>query len=941
VTDLPPGAITFLFTDIEGSTRLWEEHPVAMKAALERHDALLRAAIECRHGRIFKTIGDAFCAVFGSAANALEAALDAQRALAALGVESREWRVESRGQDVSVPTLHSPPSTFHLRVRMALHTGPAEERDGDYFGATVNRVARLLTAGRGGQVLVSQATADRMAALPQGVRLRNLGAYLLKDLPGAATIYLLEHPDLPEIEAPLRSLQAFQHNLPAQATSFVGRERELAEARDLLSSTRLLTLTGAGGTGKTRLALQVAGEVLDRYDRGAWLVELAALSDPALVAQTAATVLGIKEEPARPLTQSLVDYLQTQRVLLLLDNCEHLLPACAALVDLLLRQCPGTTVLATSREGLSIPGEVTYRVTSLDAPDPEHSPPVGALPEFPAVRLFLDRAAMHQPRFTLTPENAPAVAQICHRLDGIPLAIELAAARVKALPVERIAERLSDRFRFLTGGSRTALPRHQTLRALIDWSYELLTEPERALLRRLSVFAGGWTLEAAEAVCARDGIEAWEVLDLLTALVGKSLVLYQEHLEEPRYRLLETVRQYGRDRLFESGEGEAVRGAHAAYFLQLAHPSDSAPLTPERLTQLDTEHDNLRTVLEWVLDRDDSAAALQLTGFLWPFWRTRGYLAEGRRWLDQALARSRPAPPALRAAALHGATTLAGRQGDLAAARCHGEEWLALCRETGDHNGICASLDLLGRVLVRLGDYTQGRATWEERLLLGRQSGDGPGVAKALRGLGEVAVYQHDYEAARRLSTESLEIARLQGTRDDVGEVLLTLGHVNRWLGDYPGARACYDEALAIFQPSVNPYLHAHCLLNLAHVARLEGDASRAHSGYKAALAMLQDLEEVSTLALVVMGLGCLAAAQGDAAQAARLFGAAQRLHETVHASVAPPDRRDFERHQDAARAALGQEAFAAAWAEGQALPPEQAILHALEAPDASSGAGE
>ncbi len=492
MADLPSGAVTFLFTDIEGSTRLWEAHPDAMRAALLRHDSLLRSAIELHGGCIFKTVGDAFCAAFASAARAVDAALAGQR-----GLRTEPWSDEAP-----------------IRVRMALYTGAAEERDGDYFGPAVNRVARLLGIAHGNQVVLAAATADVLAGcLPDDAGLQDLAAHRLRDLQEPLHVFQLLHPALPDEFPPLRSLQAFANNLPVQLSSFIGREQELSELRGLLTSSsqpgsaRLITLTGAGGVGKSRLALQAAAEVLEEYPDGVWRVELAALSDPALLPQAVASALGLREEPGRALPQTLAEHLRARHLLLVLDNCEHLIAACADLAQWLLGDSPGIRLLATSREALRIEGETAYRVPSLSLPE-SGALPGEALRHSEAVRLFVARAGAAAPSFRLTVRTLPAVAQVCRRLDGIPMAIELAAARVRALPVERLAERLEDRFRLLTGGSRTALPRHQTLRALIDWSYDLLNDQEQALLARLSVFAGGWALEAAVAVGGGSGLGA-------------------------------------------------------------------------------------------------------------------------------------------------------------------------------------------------------------------------------------------------------------------------------------------------------------------------------------------------------------------------------------------------------------------------------------------------
>jgi class 3 adenylate cyclase len=479
---LPTGTVTFLLTDVEGSTKLWEDHPEAMRAALARHDAMAVSTAERCNGSVIKSRGegDSLFMVFGRASDAVQAAAALQQAY-----HEEPW-----------------PQDAPLRVRMALHTGEAELRDADYYGPTVNRCARLRAIGHGGQVLLSEATEAMVRdSLPEGASLRDVGSYVLKDLRRSAEhVYQLVSAGVPTITSPLRSLQP--NNLPQQLTSFVGRAKEIQEIRELMGKTRLVTVTGAGGSGKTRLTLEVASDLLLGEGDGVWFVELAPHSDPALVPQSVAFTLGVREEPDRPVTDTLVDHLRSRRAVIVLDNCEHLLGACATLVDSLVKSCPDVRVLCTSREALGINGETTYRIPSLSVPDAKGPAKAEVLSKYEAVTLFVDRAQAAQPGFTLTDQNAAAVAQICVRLDGIPLAIELAAARVKAMSVDQIATRLDDRFRLLTGGSRTALPRQQTLRAMIDWSYDLLSEKEQVLLRRLSVFVGGWTLEAAEKVCA-------------------------------------------------------------------------------------------------------------------------------------------------------------------------------------------------------------------------------------------------------------------------------------------------------------------------------------------------------------------------------------------------------------------------------------------------------
>ena len=591
MADLPTGTVTFLFSDVEGSTRLWEEHPETMRNVLARHDALAAAVIDQYGGILVKSRGEGdslFC-VFALASDATAAVLALQLAL------TREpW-----------------PAETPLRVRMALHTGEPTPRDGDYYGPPVNRCARLRAIAHGGQVLLSDVTHDLgRDSLPPGVSLKPLGEHRLKDLGRPETVFQLCHPDLPFDFPALRSLDQLPNNLPVQVTSFVGREHEIGEVKRLLGSTSLLTLTGSGGSGKTRLALQAAADLLEDSGDGVWLVELASLTDPILVPQSVVSVLGMRVEPGVCPTRTVTEYLKSRHLILILDNCEHLLGACAQLTDALIRSCPRVKVLCTSREGLGIAGETTYRVPSLSLPGPKDDLRIEALSQYEAVRLFIDRALAAVPGFSVTNRNAPALASVCSRLDGIPLAIELAAARVAVLPVETINERLDNRFRLLTCGSRTALPRQQTLRALIDWSYDLLSASEQVLLRRLAVFAGGWTLDAGEAACAGEPIDEGDVLDVLTALVEKSLVIYEE--ADERYRLLETVRQYARERLLNGGEVEAVRSRHLDFFARLAEEAKAQLGGPSQavwLDRLEADHDNLRAALDWSAELETSKRA--------------------------------------------------------------------------------------------------------------------------------------------------------------------------------------------------------------------------------------------------------------------------------------------------------------------------------------------
>src|SRR5215207_7851027 len=598
MSSLPSGTVTFLFTDIEGSTKLWERSPQAMQRALARHDQILRDAVEDLGGCVFKTIGDAFCCAFSTTTDALEAALEAQRAL----LTKEGW----------------PEETGPLRVRMALHTGTTEERDGDYFGPPVNRVARLLSAAHGGQVLLSLATQELVRdQLPLDVELRDLGEHRLKDLFGPERVFQLVAPGLPAEFPPLRTLEGHPNNLPLQPTPLVGREREVSEIAERLRSegVRLLTLTGPGGTGKTRLALQSAAELLEEFDDGAFFVALAAITDPELVPSAIAEPLGVRESAEQTLQESLKSYIRDKRLLLILDNFEQVLEG-APVAGELVGACPKLKVLATSRIPLRLYGEQEYPVPPLALPDPSDLPPLEILTQYGAVKLFVERARAVKADFAVTNESAPAVAEICARLDGLPLAIELAAARIRILPPQQMLQRLGDRLKLLKGGARDVPARQQTLRGTIDWSYDLLTEEEKVLFWRLSVFSRSHTLEAAEEVCDPEG--KLDALEVVGSLLEKSLLRREQGVGgEPRFVMLETVHEYAREKLEESEEAEEVERRHAEYFLALAEEANPKLKGPDQLQWLqrrETEHDNMRAALGRTLQRGETELTLELSG---------------------------------------------------------------------------------------------------------------------------------------------------------------------------------------------------------------------------------------------------------------------------------------------------------------------------------------
>ena len=906
----PPSQVTLLFTDIEGSTALWERDETRMSQALALHDALARSAVESHGGDVVKTTGDGMLAAFDDAGAALAATLELQQAL-----------------HDSAASEGAP-----LRVRCGLHRGIVEHRDGDYFGNTVNRAARIMTAAHGGQILLSQAVADSVRdRLPAPVWLRDLGRIRLRDLSTPECVYQAVHPQLRVDFPALRSLETTPNNLPLQPTTFIGRDKELAELKRLFATARLLTLTGAGGCGKTRLGLQLAADSLERFPDGAWLIELAPLSEPGLVPRTVAMVLGLEEDPGKAITATLVEHLKDRRLLMVIDNCEHLLHACAVLSDFLVRRCPHLTILASSREALGIAGEQTYRVPSLSLPDPKESHTPASVAPFEALQLFVDRCLSVRPDFRVTHENAATLVSICHRLDGIPLAIELAAARLRSLSIEEINRRLDHRFRLLTGGSRTAIPRQQTLRSLIDWSYDLLHDPEKLLLQSLSVFSGGWTLEAAERICAGDHAENGEVLELMTSLIDKSLVAVDQSDGRDRYRLLETVRQYARERLLESGGAEAIRERHRDFFLELVEEGDGKLLGAEQadwLRRLDEEHDNLRSALEWSHGASRAQEDLRLCRAMHRFWFTRGHVAEGRRWCARILAKGAPVPPTLEyTKTLNAAGSLAFHETDYPAARKLLEQSLALSRVLDDRRSVALVLNNLGAVAFEQGDHPAARGLYEQSLALLRELGDRHVAAGVLGNLADVARECGDLDAARALSEESVALSRVLGDQGRIADALNTLASIACDRGDLDTASALAQESLAIGRELGDRDCIASGLRNLGAVAYLRGALGESHSLYREVLAIRLELGDRLGVARALEGAAALAAARGVSLAAARTWGAAERVREKIGSPIPPSERSRNDRYAATARATVGEEgAFDEAWKQGREMPLDEAI---------------
>jgi len=881
MSELPRGTVPFLFTDIASSTRLWQEYPEAMRQAYARHDAILRSAITQYDGIVYKVIGDAFQVAFPTAAGALAAALEAQRALA-----QEEWLAFA---------LPEP-----LRVRMALHVGAVDpDLDGDYRSPVLNRLGRLLGAGHGGQVLLSQAVMELVRGqLPVGAGVVDLGAHRLKDLLEPERIWQLMHPDLPSDFSPLVTLDVRPHNLPLQPTPFIGREHEIATVVDLLrrDDVRLVTLTGPGGTGKTRLSLQVASEVVEDYPDGVWFVPLAPLTDPAFVPSAISTALGVREASDSSLVDALHRYLEHRHLLLVLDNFEHLLTA-APLVSDLLVAAPRLRVLTTSRAPLRLRAEHEHPVSTLNLPRRKPPPSLAQMSQFEAVRLFVDRAVAVKPDFAVTNTSAPAVAEICHRLDGLPLAIELAAARIRMLPPQAMLARLQQRLPLLTGGARDAPARQQTLRNAIAWSYDLLSEDEQKLFRRLSVFASGWTLEAAEAVAGTTATNdlGIDVFDGLEDLVGHSLVRQQESADgTPRFGMLETMREYGLERLDEAGEAQEARERHAQHFLNQADQVGQDMLWGRSEAQwfhwFGAEYDNLRSVLEWGVEHDVVLAARLVWGLTW-LWNERGPYREWQQWHRRVDRHAMELDEPLRAR-------------------------LALSG---------------GTVAVRLGEWDAAEAWLPACLPVFQAAGEDELVAFTMSGLAKLGCARPggDMRASLAMFEEELTIWQRLANPFQQAIVLSNMGVTTEWMGNKEQARDYYEQVVAMSRHLASPSSMALTLNNLGNVECGLGDYDRARLHLTECLTIAREYDLAVKLD-ATEGLGMCVIGTGDCYRGVMLLGAAHTARASSGDALHPEDAKLHDHFLATARAALGDEAFERAVRDGEVLSIDDAMTRAL-----------
>ena len=864
--------LTFLFTDVEGSTRAWEAQPETMPEALSRHFAILGQAVADAGGTVVSDTGDGIFAAFPGVKAAVGAAVSAQRALAAA-----DWG-----------------ATGPLRVRMGLHTGHADRGHQDFHGTEVNRSARIMAAAHGGQVIVSEATYVLVRDdPPTDVSFLDLGEHRLKDLARPERIHQVVHPDLVAEFPPLRSLGAFPNNLPAELSTFIGRADALGTVRETLTRARLVTLTGAGGAGKTRLALQVAADQIELHADGVWLVDLAGLADPRLVTQAVLSTLRVPELPGRPALAVLTDYLAERDVLVVLDNCEHLISAAAELVAAVLRAAPKATFIATSREPLNVPGEISWRVPSLSLPE------VGGAPDTDdseAVTLFVERARAADPSFSLTPEREPVVATITRSLDGLPLAIELAAARVRALSVDEIAARLHDRFTLLTGGARTALPRQRTLEAAVAWSYDLLDDEERLLFARLSVFAGSFDLAAAEAVCSADPIRRDRILDLLTRLVDKSLVTVVRSGGGTRYRLLETLREYARNRLATADDADAVRDAHTHWAVAFARSAGAQLMGPEQarwLDQIAASRDDLRAALARTIEAGDPESGLQIMVGLTSLWQVAG-IREARGWLEQLLEREDAISPGL----------------------------------------LGLGLSLYGVALAIHGLRDRSAEVQERALGLLRTVGDVRGAAWATHYLGIERWGSSRPEEVKELTLEAL--AAFEQLDEPIG-ILRCLWWLILWeleFGDADEAVRLGARLQQMASRTPGPLGRAHAAEAAGLLARVQGDLDEAGERLREAVSLHVMIRNIICLSHCFEHVALWTLDRGDPSRAATLLGAVDAIREDLIGSAAVPgfERMWHDRATSDALAALGEDAYATAWGKGRAMNIDQAITAGMDA---------
>jgi predicted ATPase/class 3 adenylate cyclase len=913
MSSLPSGTVTFLFTDIEGSTKLARKHPDIWEKLQDRHHAILQSAAEVHKGYVFKIVGDAFCVAFHTASAGLNAAADAQRKL-----QHEDW------------------GETPIKVRMGLHTGSAELIGSDYRGyLTLAKVQRVMSVACGGQVLLSNTSAELLHhELPSGITLRDMKEHRLKGLPEPERLWQIIAPGLQLDFPPLQSLTEIPNNLPIQPTPFIGRTTQIVAVKELLQreDVHLVTLLGPGGTGKTRLSLRVAQEMLDHFTHGAFFIPLADDTDSIQFTSRVAQQLEIREG-GRPLLENIKDYLRDKRMLLVLDNFEQLVSA-APVVAELLAAAPQLKIITSSRIALNLHGERGYLVPPLELPQAEHESALENLLENESILLFVGRAQAVHPNFGLKEENASDVAEICRRLDGLPLALELAAARVKLLPPRAILTRLDNKLKLLTGGARDLPTRHQTLRNTLEWSYDLLNQDEKILYARLSVFVGGFTLEAAEAVCNQDG--KLDVLDSLTALVNNSLLRQDETVDgEPRFGMLETIRAYALERLAERGEMDVLRAQHAGYFGHLIASHALLELYSAKavywLGWLEREHDNIRATLNWYLaDRDSAELLATLVFALTWFWYRRGYFSEGRLWAERALASPalKPGGPA-HALALGSNGLLAIWQGEQQIGLAHLQESLAIWQRLEDKQWLAPVLLANGIALINMGRDSAALPFMEKARAIFEEANQPYFYVFTLVHLGNAELGLGNPDQARAWLEKAHAEAGTIGDSWLLSFALNNLGEVARTLGQYDRARTYYEQSESLLRSIDDKGDLARLIHTLGYIAQYEEDFELAESQFRKSLTLFRRLGNRRGIAECLAGLAGLKARQGQIEWGTIMLSAAESVLKITGGAWWPADRVEVERNREMLQSALPADEFTKAWKTGGAMNMDQAIAFA------------
>lgn len=832
----PTGNVTFLFTDIEGSTKLAQDHPEKLSSALARHNEILRIAIESYNGHVFKIIGDAYCCAFENAGEAVKAAVEIQ-----INLSKEKW-------DEAV-----------VKIRIGIHSGNAEWNGHDYMGyITLARASRVMSAAYGEQILVSN---DAHILCREDIELsfRDLGERRLKDVIEPIRLYQVLSKDLREDFPPLKTLDARPNNLPIQLTSFIGREKELKILKDKLKPNRLLTLTATGGAGKSRLSLQTGADLIDDFANGVWFVELAAVSDPYFLPISLINALGIKEETKKTPEETLVDYLKDKELLLILDNCEHLINACAELTVKLLTSCPKLKIIATSREALNCAGELTFRIPPLSQPDPKANNTPEQLVEYESVRLFIERAISVNPKFRVNNENAPALAEVCSRLDGIPLALELAAARTKVLSIEKIFERLTDRFNLLTGGKRTALPRQQTLKALIGWSYDLLCDEEKLLWKRLSVFSGGFNLEASEEICSDERLKNCDILDLLSNLNEKSIINYDEAKE--RYIMLETIKEYGKELFTDPAESMIIKKNHFKYFFDLASSVKEKLFgknQKEYFDLIEVDDGNFQSAFSIAMEENKINEAAGLAFTLNRYWIVRGRAQTGNKWYDAILYRENDLSEEVFSNVLTRSAGIKVYLGQYDIAMEFYNKFLALMKKKNDKKEISLAIYNIGITAARMGDYKNARLSFEEYLAFMREEGDTISVLNSVNSLAQLEMQIGNYDKALTYCKESLTLI------EDINDIFESyysfrnMGKLESYLGNYEQAAKMHLKAIELSRRNGYKSGLAVSLAELGGVKAAQKDFSEARKLLEESLIEGKGTDESICLAMAYSILGSL-----------------------------------------------------------------------------------